>query len=234
MHVSTPPTPLFSLSQTIPLDAGWWLLPALFVVTFLLGSIPWGVIVSHLAFHKDIRDEGSGNIGATNALRTMGKTGGLAVLLLDIAKGVASGLLALAVASYVVIDDVLFMYAPLAIGFAGCVFGHIFSPWLHFKGGKGISVAFGCLFILFGVWGALLDLLVFIIFVAATRYVSLGSIMAAVACPLIGLYCYWSHWFCVALIAIAAFTVIWAHRANIGRLIKGNESKLSFKKEKGA
>ncbi len=192
----------------------------LFVGTFLLGSIPWGVIVSRIGFHKDIRDEGSGNIGATNALRTMGKAGGAAVFLLDLGKGLLAGFLV-----------TLFTEGSvaLALGFLGCIWGHIFSPWLKFRGGKGISVAVGYLFFLYGPLWALIEIALFALIVALSRYVSAGSVTAAVACPFIALYLFWGQWTTVGIIALAALTVIWAHRSNLRRLRRGTESKLGSK-----
>ncbi len=196
------------------------ILALLFVGTFLLGSIPWGVIVSRIGFHKDIRDEGSGNIGATNALRTMGKAGGAAVFLLDLGKGLLAGLLV-----------TLFTEGSvaLALGFLGCVWGHIFSPWLKFRGGKGISVAVGYLFFLYGPLWALAEIALFALIVALSRYVSAGSVTAAVACPLIALHLFWGQWVTVGIITLAALTVIWAHRSNLRRLRQGTESKLGSK-----
>ena len=196
------------------------ILALLFVGTFLLGSIPWGVIVSRIGFHKDIRDEGSGNIGATNALRTMGKAGGAAVFLLDLGKGLLAGLLV-----------TLFTEGSvaLALGFLGCVWGHIFSPWLKFRGGKGISVAVGYLFFLYGPLWALAEIALFALIVAVSRYVSAGSVRAAGACPLIALHLFWGQWVTVGIITLAALTVIWAHRSNLRRLRQGTESKLGSK-----
>ena len=132
------------------------------VVCFLLGSIPWGVIISKSVFHTDIREHGSGNIGTTNAMRTMGKKGGVAVFVLDFGKGLLSGLIALfALANFipgagVVADSPVSASTVVALAFLFCTLGHIFSPWLKFKGGQGIAVAVGCLFVTFGVMGALL------------------------------------------------------------------------------
>ena len=124
-----------------------------FVITFLLGSIPWGVIVSKLAYKKDLRDEGSGNIGTTNAMRTLGKAGGAAVFVLDFGKGLLAGWLAV----WVIAPMVAALPAELtvsgglygafatpalnavtlvaALAFAGCTLGHVFSPWLGWHGG---------------------------------------------------------------------------------------------------
>ncbi len=233
---------------------------ALFAVAFLLGSIPWGVIISKVFFKKDIRNEGSGNIGTTNAMRSMGKVGGSAVFLLDFGKGLLSGAIALAVAGLLLADnpatgqplvlplltavtgDKMLAYDMtldgafvkqicLAVAFLGCIWGHIFSPWLGFKGGKGIAVAVGCLFMTFGPVGALLELSIFIVLVVATRFVSLGSVAAAVACPFFSLYFFWGNWFAIVICTIAAITVVWAHRENIGRLIAGNERRIGDKKK---
>lgn len=233
---------------------------ALFAVAFFLGSIPWGVIISKVFFKKDIRNEGSGNIGTTNAMRSMGKVGGSAVFLLDFGKGLLSGAIALAVAGLLLADnpatgqplvlplltavtgDKMLAYDMtldgafvkqicLAVAFLGCIWGHIFSPWLGFKGGKGIAVAVGCLFMTFGPVGALLELSIFIVLVVATRFVSLGSVAAAVACPFFSLYFFWGNWFAIVICTIAAITVVWAHRENIGRLIAGNERRIGDKKK---
>lgn len=238
-------------------DAGLMLL-GLFLVSFLLGSIPWGVIISRLFFHKDIRDEGSGNIGTTNAMRSLGKVGGGAVFVLDFAKGILAGALGLVCASLMGVPDsaanfiigvggvgyspnveikaAAWAIAPeflrdisVCVAFFGCVWGHIFSPWLKFKGGKGIAVAIGCLFVTFGLAGACIELLIFIVLVPTTRYVSVGSIAAAAACPFLALYYFWGNWIAVALCAVAAITVVWAHRGNIDRLRTGTERRIGSK-----
>ena len=127
----------------------------LFVAAFLLGSIPFGLIISKVFYHTDLREHGSGNIGTTNAIRTMGKVGGYAVFVLDFGKGLLSGVLAWAFSSWFLPGGgfepgALVTYdTMLAVAFLGCVWGHIFCPWLGFKGGKGIAVAVGCLCLLY-------------------------------------------------------------------------------------
>ncbi len=235
---------------------------ALFAVCFLLGSIPWGVIISKVFFKTDIRKHGSGNIGTTNAMRSLGKVGGASVFVLDFLKGLASGALGLAVAAFLVTenpvtnlpwitplmtfvmgDKMLAMDLStietasqicLSVSFLACVWGHIFSPWLGFKGGKGIAVAVGCLFMTFGFVGAWLELAIFIVLVLVTRYVSVGSIAAAAACPFFALYYFWGNGFAVVLCTLAALTVIWAHRENIARLRAGTESRIGDKKKQKA
>ena len=208
-----------------------------FVASFLLGSIPWGVIISRVFFHTDIREHGSGNIGTTNAMRTMGKVGGSAVFVLDFGKGIVSGLIAAAAAAMFgggmsLSGHVIGYDDFVTVAFLGCVWGHIFSPWLGFKGGKGIAVAVGCLFVTFGWQGACLELLIFAVLVIATRYVSLGSVAAAVACPFFAAYYFLFAtfaplaWLCTT---VAALTVVWAHRGNIERLRAGNERRIGQK-----
>ena len=200
-------------------------LVGVFAVAFFLGSIPWGLVISKLFFHKDLREEGSGNIGTTNAIRSMGKAGGYAVFVLDFGKGVLSGFIGLWAAQALGFDDAMRGISVCA-AFLGCVWGHIFSPWLGFKGGKGIAVAVGCLFVTFGPIGALLELAIFIVLVPLTKYVSVGSMAAALACPFFALYFFWGNWPAWAMCAIAGLTVFWAHRANLARLLAGEERKL--------
>ncbi|MGN0302020.1 MAG: glycerol-3-phosphate 1-O-acyltransferase PlsY [Anaerotardibacter sp.] len=204
-----------------------------FAVAFLLGSIPWGVIISKVFFKKDIRQEGSGNIGTTNAMRSMGKVGGSAVFVLDFGKGLLSGFLGLVFASTFNFTPGSFEYQICcACAFIGCVSGHIYSPWLGFHGGKGIAVAVGALFIVFGPVGACLELLLFAVLVLLTRYVSVGSIAAAVACPFFALFFYWGNIPAIVLITIPALLVIYAHRQNISRLMNHCENRIGSKKVK--
>lgn len=226
-----------------------------FVCCFLIGSIPWGLIISKKAYKKDLREEGSGNIGTTNALRTLGKRGGAAVFALDFGKGFVAGIVVLMVSTPLFASADAFLLpgfvelleamkqatgAPVAwamqdatifamtVGFAGCVFGHVFCPWLKGKGGKGIAVAAGYLFFLFGPMWALFEIVLFAVLVGITRYVSVGSLVAAIACPIIGAYLFAGHWVSVGVIAVVALVIIWAHRSNIQRLFEGKENKISL------
>ncbi len=218
------------------------ILIGLFAVCFLLGSIPSGVVISRLFYHRDVRQYGSGNIGTTNSFRAMGKVGGCVVFVMDFGKGLLSGLLAMWLCQWLGVAnpmDALPLEQPVvqilyAVSFLGCVWGHIFSPWLRFKGGKGIAVAVGCLFVVFNVWGALLELAIFIVLVAVTRKVSIGSLAAAAACPFISLYVFWGNWLAWLIMTIAALTVIWAHRSNIDRLMHHEESTIGGSSKKDA
>lgn len=208
-----------------------------FAASFLLGSIPFGVIISKVFYKTDIREHGSGNIGTTNAIRTMGKVGGYSVFVLDFGKGILSGILAMLACWFFLADaqggrGVSLTYSDmLSLAFLACTWGHIFSPWLGFHGGKGIAVAVGCLFMTFGPLGACLELAIFIVLVVVTRYVSVGSIAAAGASPFFALYFFWGDWPAVILCSIAGLTVVWAHRENIKRLLAGNEHRVGDKKE---
>ena len=200
-------------------------------LAFLLGSIPSGILIGRLFYGIDIREVGSGNIGTTNAIRAMGKKGGYAVFLLDFGKGVLAGLGALGILAWLVpyageVDLVLARPEFLAAAFLGCTLGHIFCPWLGFKGGKGIAVAVGCLFVTYGPLGAIIELAIFAVIVIATKYVSAGSIAAAAACWPLACFFFWGHPLAIAMCCLAAGVVIWAHRENIVRLKEGTERKI--------
>jgi glycerol-3-phosphate acyltransferase PlsY len=119
----------------------------------------------------------------------------------------------------------------LSVAFWGCTWGHIFSPWLKFKGGKGIAVAVGCLFVTFGPIGAIIELLIFAVLVVTTKYVSVGSMAAALACPLLALWFFWGNWIAWAFCALTGLTVFWAHRGNLARLRAGTENRIGSKKK---
>ena len=148
------------------------------VIAYLLGSINTAIIISALS-GKDIRKEGSGNAGATNTLRVMGKKAAALVALFDALKGVFAVIIARVVSSIAGIDANI----PVCISALLVVLGHIYPVYFGFKGGKGIATSFGSLLFVFPVH-ALLALLVFIVLVAITHYVSVGSVAAAVALPL--------------------------------------------------
>ena len=216
-----------------------------FIVSFLLGSIPWGVVISKAVYKDDVREHGSGNIGTTNMMRAYGKKAGIAVFALDFAKGVVSGLLALAFFAMAVnlggsaggkvyinnysISSANFINILIALSFLGCVWGHIFSPFLRFRGGKGIATAVGNEFVSITPVGAVIELAIFGVLVAATKYVSLGSIAAALACLPISMFYFWGNPVAIALMWVGALTVFGAHHENIRRLIEGTEHKIGDK-----
>lgn len=211
------------------------------LVSFLLGSIPFGLIVSRLLYGKDIREYGSGNIGSTNALRTLGKKAGGIVFALDCLKGLLAAALSLACLhfwysfpSYAL--PLLFPKIPagaaldaslvLTLTLLSACAGHIFSPWLSWKGGKGVAVALGCLLLVFGPILALFELAIFGIVAAKTRMVSLASLTSVLICPLIALVIFWGHWSSILACFMVTILIFWAHRSNIKRLLNKEESKL--------
>ena len=205
------------------------------VISFFLGSIPWGVIISRMFYHTDIRRSGSGNIGTTNALRTLGKRGGVAVFLLDFAKGFASAFVPCAVLALMHLAPMEpFMnttseLALQALAFACCTLGHIFSPWLSFKGGKGIAVAFGCLLPILGPLPWILEFMLFLILAVVSRYVSLGSCAAALSCPFMTAAVFPGKLWVIGFFSIGSLAVVWAHRGNIARLLNGTEKPFSVR-----
>ncbi len=184
---------------------------------FLLGSIPFGVVVSRLFYRTDIRSAGSGNIGAMNALRTIGKTGAIAVLVLDAAKGVVPALLVM----------LLLRDTHLAAIVAACaVLGHCFSPWLHFKGGKGVATSFGALLALS--WpSALASILGWLVGALSSTYSSVGSILAHIVAPFALWYFTRDAWL-TGYGVFAAILVFYTHRENIARIRAGRESGIPF------
>ena len=212
----------------------------IFLESFFIGSIPFGLLISKIGYDRDLRKYGSGNIGTTNAFRTLGKTGGALTFVLDTVKGYLGGLFALMlVAAFSGADLGEFVWqsivAPIApaanavpagVALVAGVAGHVFSPWLKFKGGKGVAVAGGSLFILFGwVFGAA-ELAIFGLVIVVSKYVSLGSLCAAAACPVIGCFLFWGQPVPIVCCLAACILVFWAHRENIGRLRAGNERKV--------
>jgi len=188
------------------------------LAAYLVGSLPFGYIMTKL-FHKtDIRDFGSGNIGATNVLRVYGWQSALPVFILDLGKGLVPVLLARAV------SDIPAVY--LSAGFLA-MFGHSFPIYLRFRGGKAVATSIGVLAALSG-WVTLIVLVCFLLIVFLTRYVSLGSITSMLLLPLIFLLLGFDLPYLVFGLAAALLVVI-RHHENIGRLLKGTESKLGRK-----
>jgi glycerol-3-phosphate acyltransferase PlsY len=189
---------------------------------YLLGSIPWGVLITRIFGRADIRQAGSGNIGATNVARVAGPAAGILTLLLDAAKGYA----AVWIAARYSMDSATWM---MVAGLAALV-GHCFPIWLNFKGGKGVAAALG-VFLALCAPAALSALAVFGLVTAYWRYVSLGSISAAAAMPLL-IYFLWAPPHAPPTIIIfgtmvAALLIIYKHDANIQRLVEGVEPKFS-------
>lgn len=217
-------------------------LAAILLLSYLIGSIPFGVIVAK-SKGIDIKAHGSGNTGGTNVFRTLGPKYGLSVILLDALKGVIA----------VVFVSQLYYIDPVALNnqtpfqditiiriMAGifAIIGHIWSVFASFKGGKGVATAIGMMLSITTV-DMLVALGIFIIVVGVFKYVSLGSIMAAITVPLT-LFIRQNIFHAevqgygtlLPFVAAVAILLIYMHRSNIQRLLKGNENKISFGKKK--
>ena len=198
------------------------------LLAYLLGSIPTGFLVAQ-ARGVDIRTVGSGNIGATNVLRTLGKPAGIFVLLMDALKGWVAVvplpglvLLVLGIAPDATTRDLVEIIAGLC-----AILGHNYTCWLHFKGGKGIATSAGVLLALVP-WAFLSILSIWIVVFALTRYVSLGSIAASAALP----FASWAtHESLMKVLATGAMGVlaIYKHKQNIQRLLNGTEARFTRK-----
>lgn len=221
--------------------------PALaLVIAYLLGSIPFGYLIVKAKEGGDIRATGSGGTGATNVSRRAGVSAGVVTLVLDALKGTAAVVVAgwilgvpLVYVTSVPLDtlqnsDLSFHQAYWCLWGAGiaAIVGHMFPVWLGFRGGKGVATSVG-VFLVLTQGAALFAGLIFIFIVLLTRYVSLGSIIAALTIPLFILLRNLispSPAFAPVITAatVAAALIIFAHRANIGRLIRGSENKISW------
>jgi glycerol-3-phosphate acyltransferase PlsY len=190
-------------------------------IAYLLGSVPFGYLLVRIFRKEDIRAVGSGNIGATNVMRSGAKGLGLATLLLDLSKGLAAVLVAKQLAPGV-------YDLTVAAGVAAVV-GHVFPVWLGFRGGKGVATALG-VFLALSWPAAVAALLVFLAIFAVTRYVSLASILAAVAFPLFGFYLVAARTpMMIFGFLFVPLLVIVKHHGNIGRLLRGTESRFGGK-----
>jgi acyl phosphate:glycerol-3-phosphate acyltransferase len=191
-------------------------LPVAFVLGYLLGSIPFGLILTKLAGTQDLRSIGSGNIGATNVLRTGRKGLAAATLLCDMLKGTA----AVVIAGYFGGPNAAMLAA------LGAFLGHLFPVWLNFKGGKGVAVYIGVLIGLF--WpAAVLFCLLWISTAATTRYSSLSALVASFATPI---FLWWfGHPALASLFVVLTMLLFYVHRENIKRLQGGTEGRIGEK-----
>jgi glycerol-3-phosphate acyltransferase PlsY len=199
------------------------------VAAYLLGSIPFGLLLAKLFGGADVRKAGSGNIGATNVARVVGPLAGILTLIFDTAKGTLAVWLAARVTNE---SAAWMMCAAFAV-----LLGHCFPVWLKFKGGKGVATALG-VFLALSPLAAASAALIFVLFVAYWRFVSLGSVAAAAAMPLL-IYFLWAPRHAPPIIVDAgtlaiALLVIYKHDGNLQRLLEGTEPRFSFGKKKGA
>jgi glycerol-3-phosphate acyltransferase PlsY len=185
------------------------------IVAYLLGSIPFGYLIVRGKSGADIRETGSGGTGATNVSRRAGKAAGVLTLLLDAAKGCVAVLIAKAFGG----DDWVIDVAAIA-----ALVGHIFPVWLGFRGGKGVATGVG-IFLVLAPIALLCAGVVFVAIVVLTRYVSLGSITAAILIPVLVWLLSDSQSLLIAAVVGAAL-IVFAHRGNIQRLASGTESRI--------
>lgn len=193
------------------------------LIAYLMGAIPFGYLLVRFFKKEDIRTKGSGNIGATNVLRSGSKGLGALTFLLDALKGYAAVYLISRVTGGM----------PDAIAVAGlfAILGHVYPIWLHFKGGKGVATAFG-VFLALAPHAALVALFIFVVLFALSRYVSLSSIVAAAGFPFLVLWL--DHEkntpFFLAVVFFSAFLIVVKHHQNIRRLLNGTEYRFGRRK----
>jgi glycerol-3-phosphate acyltransferase PlsY len=192
---------------------------AAMLLGYLLGSIPFGLILTRMSGGGDLREIGSGNIGATNVLRTGNKALAAVTLILDIFKGFLAVWLA-----------IKFLPGMAAVAAAGAFFGHLYPVWLQFKGGKGVATYAGIMFGLFWQGGAVYAL-VWIFALAIFRISSVAGLCAAIAAPVAAFY--FGRMELVAMLTACSIIVFWKHRENIERIFAGEEPRIGSKSSQG-
>ncbi|HVH87494.1 MAG TPA: glycerol-3-phosphate 1-O-acyltransferase PlsY [Terriglobales bacterium] len=197
-------------------------------VAYLLGSIPFGLLLVRLVRGEDVRLTGSGNIGATNVARSGGAALGVATLILDALKGYLAVALAIAVSHRSTSLDIGLSAALAALC---AILGHVFPIWLGFRGGKGVATGVGA-FVALAPRAVLVVLAIFIVIVLVSRYVSLGSIVASAIFPILAYFLYrrTSSEIDLVVMLAASLLIIVKHKANIKRLLNGTENRLQFHK----
>jgi glycerol-3-phosphate acyltransferase PlsY len=216
------------------------------IVSYLLGSIPFGYLLVKMFRGEDIRLSGSGNIGATNVARSGAKGLGIVTLVLDALKGFVAVLHASHWANHQLQQADFKLLHPdlvpnaMAIAALAAVVGHVFPVWLKFKGGKGVATALGVFVLLFPK-ALLVSLVIFVVSVAISRYVSLGSILATLSFPIAAYFLEdaahhlqgkrWDiNWDTLLPVCATCILVVAKHHENIRRLLSGNENRLGEKK----
>jgi len=194
--------------------------------SYLLGSIPFGYLLVRVFRGEDVRQSGSGNIGATNVSRKSPLLGVL-TLLLDAGKGSAAVMLAVWLTRKM---GATAPYLQMSVAALCAVLGHLFPVWLKFRGGKGVAAGLGS-FVVIAPKAVLVAAAVFIVLVLVFRYISLGSIVAVLAFPLLAwvLQEYGSAWPALVFMALASLLIVAKHRANIRRLLAGTENRFGAK-----
>ena len=199
------------------------------LLSYLIGSVPFSIIAGKLLKSIDVREYGSGNAGATNTFRVLGKKAGILVLLLDVLKGYLAVNLVW-YTSYVPFTEI-YINLQLTFGIAA-VLGHVFPVYVGFRGGKGVATLLGFMLAVFPE-AALISIVVFVLTLLFSKYVSLSSIFAGLFFPF-GVY-YLSETLVPTMMIFAVFVpilLIATHQRNIERLVRGDENKVSLKKKK--
>jgi len=205
------------------------------ILAYLCGSIPTAVWIGLAFYDIDVREYGSGNAGATNTFRVLGKQAGIPVMLLDILKGWTATNLAyfIGVSTTGAYNSASYMNYALALGVAA-VMGHLFPIFAGFRGGKGVATLFGMILAIH-LHAALLCVLVFVVVLLLTKYVSLSSIAAAFTYPIGVSFVFPTSIRSVVIYGMCiCMLILVTHQKNIERLLKGTESKVNFLKKKAA
>ena len=195
----------------------------LIAFAYILGSVPFGLVIAKVFYRVDIRQHGSGNIGATNCLRTLGPIAGFLVLTADVLKALIPILIAQAVLS----DSPDIVPLMSVIVGLSAVIGHSYSIFLGFSGGKGMATASGIILALWP-WAAPILVGIWLLVIALTRYVSLASIIVALTLPVLVAILYPSTVY-IAFSLLVGLVVVYRHRSNISRLLAGTELKMGEK-----
>ena len=220
---------------------------AVIIISYLLGSINWALVISKFAYHEDVREHGSGNAGTTNVLRTYGKKAAIFTFLGDGLKGVAAILIAAAIFGYpmlvgeingVMVYDIHYTHLVTAVYLAAffAIIGHVFPIFAKFKGGKGFATFLFCALTLNPAIFLILAA-IFLVLVLGAHYVSLGSIVTAAFYPVLvsSFDAAITHYGINTIFAfLIAVIIIWSHRSNIKRLLSHTERKTYFFKKKPA
>lgn len=195
-----------------------------FLAAYLLGSIPTAVWLGRAVYGIDVREHGSGNAGATNTFRILGKKAAIPVMLIDIGKAYAASNLILLLTQFIP-GSASFLYLQISLGIMA-VIGHIYPVFAGFRGGKGIASLFGMILAIHAPT-ALICLGVFVLVLVLTHYVSLGSMLAALAYPFLVFFIFTTVSHALVFFGIlVCFLVFYTHRKNVIRLLSGTESKI--------
>lgn len=195
-----------------------------FLAAYLLGSIPTAVWLGRAVYGIDVREHGSGNAGATNTFRILGKKAAIPVMLIDIGKAYAASNLILLLTQFIP-GSASFLYLQISLGIMA-VIGHIYPVFAGFRGGKGIASLFGMVLAIHAPT-ALICLGIFVLVLVLTHYVSLGSMLAALAYPFLVFFIFTTVSHALVFFGIlVCFLVFYTHRKNVTRLLSGTESKI--------